>query len=103
MPRWYLVMAAVGGGTVEELLYRGYAVERLATLSSSYLVAGVVVVLIFGFAHLPFWGPGPSLSTLITGGALTAFYIWRQDLIANAIAHALTDIVGLLALANLHR
>jgi membrane protease YdiL (CAAX protease family) len=90
MPRWYLVMAAVIGGTVEELLYRGYAVERLAALTSSYAVAGAMVVVAFSLAHLPFWGPGPSLSTLITGAVLTAFYIWRRDVLANAIAHALT-------------
>ncbi len=98
-PRWYLVIAAINAGAVEELLYRGYAIERLAALTSSYFAAGALVTLIFSLAHLPHWGPGLALSTLISGSVGTAFYIWRRDLLANALAHALADIAGLLALS----
>ena len=35
IPVWYLVLAVAIGGVAEEILYRGYAVERIATLTGS--------------------------------------------------------------------
>jgi len=35
------------------------------------------------------------LTTLASGAILTLLYVWRQDLLANAVAHAVTDEVGL--------
>jgi membrane protease YdiL (CAAX protease family) len=91
------------GATAEEILYRGYAVERIATLTGSYWIAGVGSVLIFGVAHVPMWGWGPALSTIVSGGVLTAFFIWRRDLTANVIAHVLTDFVGIVVVPLLTR
>lgn len=95
LPAWCLVLAVVVGGTVEEVLYRGFAVDRLAALTGSYWVAGSVTVLAFAAAHVPTWGRGPAVTTAISGAAFTAFYIWRQDLWSNIIAHVLTDFVGI--------
>ena len=33
MPMWFRVIVSVTGGAIEELLYRGYAIERLAALT----------------------------------------------------------------------
>jgi membrane protease YdiL (CAAX protease family) len=30
LPVWYLTLAAVVGGTIEEILYRGFAIEHLS-------------------------------------------------------------------------
>lgn len=95
LPVWYLVIAVVIGGTVEEILYRGYAVERLASLTGSYWIGGFVSVLVFGIAHVPLWGWGPALTTVLSGGVLTLFYVWTKDLDANIIAHVATDFVGI--------
>jgi len=103
LPDWYLVLAVVLGVTAEEILYRGYAVERIAMLTGSYWIAGVGSVLIFGVAHVPMWGWGPALSTVVSGGVLTAFFIWRHDLTANVIAHVLTDFVGIVVVPLLAR
>jgi len=54
----------------------------------------VVTVLAFGAAHLPFWGGWFSLSTVLAGAVLTAFYIWRRDLWSTIVAHVVTDTVG---------
>ena len=95
LPLWYLVLAVVIGGTVEEILYRGYAVDRLAALSGSYWIAGIVAVAAFGVAHVPMWGWGASLTTFFSGGLATLFYLWRRDLAALIIAHVVTDFVGI--------
>ena len=92
---WYLIIAVVIGGTVEEILYRGYAVERLASLTGSYWISSLVSVLVFGLAHVPPWGWGPALTTVLSGGVLTLFYVWTKDLNANILAHVTTDFVGI--------
>jgi hypothetical protein len=38
-------------------------------------------------------------SLVVSGTALTLFFIWRQDLLTNIVAHAATDVVGLLRAA----
>ena len=52
-------------------------------------------VLVFGFAHVPMWGWEPSLTTVVSGGVLTLFYLWNRDLNANIIAHVAIDFVGI--------
>ena len=95
LPVWYLILAVVIGGSVEELLYRGYAVERLAELTGSYWLGGLISVAVFGLAHVPGWGWGPALTTVVSGGIATAVYIWQQDLLALVLAHVTTDFVGI--------
>jgi membrane protease YdiL (CAAX protease family) len=53
---WYLVIAVVVGSIAEEVLYRGYAVECIASLTGSYWFGGIISVSVFGLAHVPLWG-----------------------------------------------
>ncbi|MFY9315151.1 MAG: CPBP family intramembrane glutamic endopeptidase [Burkholderiales bacterium] len=95
LPVWYLVLAVVIGGVAEEILYRGYAVERIATLTGSLWFAGAIPVVVFAAAHVPMWGWGPALATLVPGAILTVFYLWQRDLAACIIAHVVTDFAGI--------
>ncbi len=63
-------------------------------LGSPWL-AGFMVVLLFGLAHIPLWGSGPALTTTISGAALTLFFLWHGDLLANIVAHVATDFAGI--------
>jgi len=100
LPRWFLVLAAMNAGIAEEALYRGYAVERLSSLTGSYWWGGLISLVVFTLAHVPSWGWGPIPLFFISGGLITLFYVWKKDLLACIIAHAVTDIVGLLPLAG---
>ncbi len=67
-------------------------------LIGNYWFAGIVVVVTFGLAHIPFWGIGPALGAdLPFGLMMTLFYLWRRDLIANCIAHSGALTVSLLS------
>jgi hypothetical protein len=57
----------------------GYAFERVAELTGSYAVAGFVTAV---------------LAFVVSGTALTLFFVWRQDILANTVAHAAIDAVG---------
>ena len=96
LPVWSVALAIALGGAAEEILYRGYAVERIGALTGSLWLAGAIPVIVFAAAHLPMWGRGPALSALISGAIVTGFYLWQRDLTACIFAHLLTDFTGIL-------
>ncbi len=95
LPVWYLILAVFIGGSVEELLYRGFAIEHLAHIIGSDWLAAATVIAMFGLAHVPLWGWAPALTATFSGAVLTIFYLWHRDLVANILAHVTTDFVGI--------
>ena len=93
LPLWVITIVVVRAGVVEELFYRGYALERLPTLGMGRLAASAISVAIFGLGH---WTGGAAniLIALVLGAILTVFYQWRRDLVANMFGHFLVDFVG---------
>lgn len=96
-PVWLRLFAAVTAGVVEEVLFRGYAIERLALLIRSYAWAGVISLMIFAAVHLPFWGLGILFNAFFGGAVSTLLYLWRRDLWACIIAHSALDAIALIA------
>lgn len=95
-PYWYRVLVVTRAAFCEELLMRGYGIERLRELSGSKVVAGFVTLAIFTLAH---WTYGTIAQLVVAASAglvLTLLYLWRRDLISNMIAHWITDGVTLL-------
>lgn len=89
LPLWFRLFIGATSGTVEELLYRGYAVERLAALAGRRSVGAGLATLGFAVAHIAGWGLSFALiGDLPFGILMTAFYLWRRDLVANMVAHS---------------
>jgi membrane protease YdiL (CAAX protease family) len=89
VPLWFRLVLAITGGIIEETLYRGYAIERMAALTNRRWLAGVISATVFGVAHIPYWGVGFAVAADLPFGILmTAFYLWRRDLVANMLAHS---------------
>lgn len=95
-----LVVALVAGVT-EEVLFRGYPVERLVELTGSPLLAGGVSTLAFGLAHYGFWDRGSTVQITVTGGVLTGIYLVTRSLPVVIAVHALNDAVGLVIAARI--
>jgi CAAX protease family protein len=76
LPLWFVLLIVVRAGVVEEVFYRGYAIERLQSLGLNQYVAGAVPLLIFGFAHGTN-GWGNIAVALAVGAVLTVIYVWR--------------------------
>ena len=95
LPIWLLFLIVLRAGVCEEILFRGYGIERLTALTGSRIIGAVAPGLIFMVGHMQAFGPRYLLFILPTTVVLTALYLWRRDLIANMIAHFLTDAVGL--------
>jgi membrane protease YdiL (CAAX protease family) len=93
LPLWLITMIVIRAGVVEELCYRGYAIERLQALGLPVWMAAAIPLAIFGVAH---WTGGWAniVIALVLGAILAAFYIRRRDLKANMFGHFLVDFVG---------
>ena len=93
LPLWLVSLIVLRAGVVEELCYRGYAIERLHALGLPRGLAAAVPLVIFGFGH---WTGGWAniVIALALGGILALFFIWRRDLVANMIGHWFVDFVG---------
>jgi membrane protease YdiL (CAAX protease family) len=93
LPLWLITFVVIRAGAVEELCYRGYAIERLQALGLPGWLAAAIPLAIFAVGH---WTGGWAniLIALVLGGILAAFYLWRRDLAANMIGHFLVDFVG---------
>ena len=95
------VMLVITAGVWEETAYRGYALERLASILGSKWLAGGITVLCFAFAHIPAVGLNHIFPVLIVSTFVTLLYLWRRDLVLNMVAHATVDAISLLVLPAL--
>ena len=93
LPVWLISLIVLRAGVVEELCYRGYAIERLHALGLPRGLAAGVPLLIFGVGH---WTGGWAniVIALVLGAILALFFIWRRDLVANMIGHWFVDFIG---------
>jgi membrane protease YdiL (CAAX protease family) len=93
LPLWLITLIVVRAGVIEELFYRGYAIERLQALGLNRYAAAAIPLLIFGVGH---WTGGWAniLIALALGAILAGFYLWRRDLVANMIGHFLVDFAA---------
>jgi uncharacterized protein len=93
LPIWLVSIVVVRAGVVEELFYRGYAIERLQGLGFGGIASWAIPLVIFSVAH---WTGGAAniVLALVLGAILTAFYQWRRDLVSNMFGHFLVDFVA---------
>lgn len=93
-----VILTVLRAGIAEEVLYRGYALERLETLTGSkWIAAGVTLALFTAFHYRQ--GPAGLVLVFIITAILTAFYLWRRDLVANIFGHFLVDFIPNVLLA----
>ena len=92
LPLWLITLIVFRAGVVEELFYRGYAIEPLQMVGLGRFWSITIPLLIFSFAH---WSGGAAnvLIALTVGAILTGFYLWRRDLVANMIGHCLVSLL----------
>lgn len=93
VPLWLLVTTPVVAGVTEEILYRGYAIERLAFLTGRRWLAGLISGAAFLAAHAA-WGEAQMILVGFATVILVGLYLWRRDLPCVILAHVLADLIG---------
>lgn len=91
-PLWLMALVVLRAGVVEEVFYRGYAIERIAMLTRSRLAAGALSLTAFALSHVH-QGISGIVVALVLGTILTGFYLWRRNLVANIVGHFLINFV----------
>jgi membrane protease YdiL (CAAX protease family) len=95
----YAVCIAVRAGVIEEIFFRGLAIEQLTVLTGSRLLSAFLATAVFVVTHALHFEwiqlvPIAGVSIVLVG-----LYLWRRDLWANILAHIMVDGVGLVTLA----
>jgi membrane protease YdiL (CAAX protease family) len=91
LPVWLQLFVALSAGFTEEVLFRGYAIERMTELTGNRWIGALLPILVFGAAHASFWGIAHAIVAGFTGLWLSLLYLWRRNLWTNITAHALLD------------
>lgn len=91
-----IVLTAVTAGVTEELLFRGFLIERLAAVTGSLPFAGAVSVVLFGAVHYAGWDLEETVEITAQGAVLVGIYLVVPSVVALIGIHALHDTLGLL-------
>ena len=97
LPKWVLLVAIIRAGFIEELFCRGYAIERLQSLTGSLILAAGIPLFIFAVLHYR-QGWAGIIVALLTGAVLTAVYIYKRSLWVTIAVHFVVDFILLLPL-----
>jgi membrane protease YdiL (CAAX protease family) len=95
-PYWFRVLLVSRAAFVEEVLFRGYVIEKVRQLSGSTALAILVSIAAFSYGHLHGWGSVQLIPVAAGGTVFALLYVWRRDLTSNILAHFLADAAGFL-------
>ena len=95
-PFWWRVVSTVRAAVSEEVLFRGYAMERIEEATGSRAIATVLSLAVFTLDHVTYWGWSHELIVAVGGLAFSLLYLWRRNLWVNIIAHFIVDAASVL-------
>ena len=91
-PLWATTITVLRAGVTEEAFYRGYALERLQSLTGRKSLAVVLTIVPFALFHFR-QGPAGILIAGVTGMILALIYLKRRSLPAVMFTHFTVDFV----------
>jgi membrane protease YdiL (CAAX protease family) len=81
------IWLVVSGSIAEEILYRGFVIERIGQLTGNIWVGALITFIWFTLLHLPLgWVYTLSIVAPVSL-MITILYAWRRDLFATIIVH----------------
>lgn len=87
-----VIIGVVTAAVTEEVLFRGYAIERLEEVTGRTWLAGLVSLAVFTVIHLPNWGTVHTFGVVLPlGAALTVLYVWKRNLPLVVLVHFVVD------------
>lgn len=89
------IPVALSAGFCEELAFRGYLQKQFQAITGSAAWAVLIQAVVFGIGHL-YEGVGPVLRIMGFGILFGILALWRKSLRPGMIAHAWSDIFGVI-------
>ena len=90
-PLWLRILIVLTAGIREEILFRGYPIERLNGLTGNLWLAATIGYGLFVVLHLPLWGVGGTVQIGLWSLVITWLYVRRRNLYACMLMHVLND------------
>lgn len=85
-------------GITEEILFRGYPIERISNLTGRLGLGAFIAYGVFVLLHIPFWGPGGTIQIGVWSIVVTLLYVKRRNLPACMLMHILNDAYAFILL-----
>ena len=95
----YALFLALRAGVVEEILYRGLAIEQLTIVVRNRWLAALIASVAFAALHIVRFDLVQLIPIATLSFGLAAIYLWRRNLWINIIAHTLIDALSLSVVA----
>jgi len=92
------VAIVLTAGITEEIIFRGYFIERLSDFSNRLWVGAVISYFAFVIPHVSIWGIGGTIQIGAWALVVTALYVKRRRLSSCILMHILNDGFAFLAL-----
>lgn len=93
VPLALMITTAFVAGISEEIVYRGYAIERLHFLTGRRWLAALLAGLAFWLTHMS-WGGAQMIVVGFGTVIFVGLYLWKRDLPMVMVAHILADLIG---------
>lgn len=93
-PVWLQLVIFSVAAFVEEIIYRGYLIERAEELSGSAWLALAVSIGAFILVHAPGWAASQLVVVAFGAVIMGLLYLWKRDLPMVMLAHFLANAVG---------
>lgn len=85
------VAVVLTAGITEEILFRGYPIERITALTGKLSWGATIAYVVFVLLHIPFWGLGGTIQIGVWTLIVTVLYARRRNLLACMLMHILND------------
>jgi uncharacterized protein len=92
-PWWMLLLGVVTAGITEEVLFRGYALERLHKITGNKWMSGLISLVFFVAVHATGWNTAHIVGVVLPLGIiLTGLYFWQRNLLFVMIVHVVINL-----------
>jgi membrane protease YdiL (CAAX protease family) len=98
LPMHIRVAMVFTAAITEEILFRGYPIERLVSLTGHLWLGAAMAYVVFVLVHLPWWGVGGTIQIGLWSLIVTALYVTRRNLLACMLMHLLNDAYAFILL-----
>lgn len=90
---WILLLSVLTAGITEEILFRGYPLERLREITGNKWISGLVSLVFFVAVHATGWNITHIIGVVLPlGTILTGLYFWKRNLLFVMIVHVVIDL-----------
>ncbi|WP_322813958.1 type II CAAX endopeptidase family protein [Chloroflexus sp.] len=95
------IAIVITAGITEEILFRGYPIERFTEMTGKIHWGAGIAYLAFVLLHIPFWGLGGTIQIGVWSLIVTSLYVWRRNLLTCIMMHVLNDGYAFILLPEL--